>query len=187
MHLLLFISMWSYSKKKKKEDVIETPKETQPKKPISFPHRQCTLLLTILHSDDVNLYFNSQLIITLPLCCLYTGVCNKFRAEIICFSVIERFINMENTQQSIINAGKQQHKYYIFFLFFLKCALPCNNSINLLCWCMNFCHRVCRLQLWSRLAMFNNYLLVCDQSLTSGALFHKKTNKQKKNCMNSHH
>lgn len=119
MHLLpiLFISMWSYSKKKKKEDVIETPKETQPKKPISFPHRQCTLLLTILHSDDVNLYFNSQLIITLPLCCLYTGVCNKFRAEIICFSVIERFINMENTQQSIINAGKQQHKYYIFFCF----------------------------------------------------------------------
>lgn len=158
-------------------------KETQPKKPISSPHRQCILLLTILHSDDVNLYFNSQLIITLLLSCLYTGVCNKCRAEIICFTVIERFINMGNTQRSSISAGRRQQKYYVFFVF-LKCALLCSNSINSLCLCMNLCHRACRLQLWSRLAMFNNYLLVCDQSLTSSALFQKK---QTKNCTNSHH
>lgn len=99
---------------------------SQKEKPISIPHRQPILLLTISHTDDVNLCFNSQLIITLPLlCCFYTGVCNKCRAAIICFSVIERFINMENTQGSGISADKQKHKYLLFFLEF---ALRFNNQ-----------------------------------------------------------
>lgn len=105
-------------------------KHAQAQKPISIPHRQHILLLTILHSDDGNLYFNSQLIITLLLCCPYTGVCNKCRAAIICFSVIERFINMENTQWSDISAGKQRHRYDISFAF-LNLLSPAISSIYL--------------------------------------------------------
>lgn len=126
--------------------------------PVSFPNRRRILLLTILHSDDVNLYFNSQLIITLSLCCLYTGVCNKCRAEIICFSVIESFINKKNTQWSSISSDKQQHS-------FLKNML----SIGLTnVTCLNFCSSDQGLHL-----MFSNYQLAHDHSLTSNVLFQK--------------